>query len=134
MVMVMVMTGTRGCPHLVAGLAEGRGLVQVMAPDTAPGCPIVGDMLTRPHVLVVEDVAMVIQDATACQLAAAPPGASPDHLTVQCHHRGGAEAGRAPPTGWGTCLREATVHLPALLEGVRATSSGDQEFGCANWV
>lgn len=132
--MMMMMRGTGGRPHLVAGLAEGRGLAQVMAADAAPWRPVVGDALTGPDVLVVQDVAVVIQDATACQLAAAPPRARPNHLTVQGHHHGGTQARRAPPTGRRTGLREAAVHLPVLTEGVRGSSRGRQEFGCSGRV
>lgn len=115
---MMMIKGTWGHPHLVAGLGERRGLAQVMAADAAPLRPVVSDGLAGPDVLVVQYVAVVIQDATACQLAAASPRSRPDHLTVQSHHHGGGQAWRVPPTGWRTGLREAAVHLPVLTEGV----------------
>lgn len=102
-------------PHLIPGLGEGRGVVQVVPADAAPGSPVVCDGLTRSDIFIIQYVAVVIQDATACQLAAAPARPRPHHLTVQRHHCGGAEARWTTPTGRRTRLRgEAAVHLPAV--------------------
>lgn len=106
--------------HLLPGLSEGRGVVQVMPPDATPASPVVCDGLTRPDIFIIQYVAMIVQDAAACQLAAAPAGPRPHHLTVQRHHcgRARAEARGAPTTaGWAHLRGETTVHLPAVSEG-----------------
>lgn len=64
--MMMMIKGTWGHPHLVAGLCERRGLAQVMTADAAPLRPVVSDRLGGSDVLVIQYVAVVIQDATAC--------------------------------------------------------------------
>lgn len=78
--------------YLFSGLSEGRGVAEMMTSDAAPASPEVCDGVTGSDVFVIQDVAMVVQDAAAGQLTATPAEPRPHHLAVQRHHSGGARA------------------------------------------
>lgn len=118
--MLIQILGARGSSHLVPGLSEWRGILEVVPLDATPAGSEVRDGLTRLDILVVQDVAMVIQNTTAGQLVGLPAGSRPYHLAVQRHHRGDADgqAWRTPPTGGRTGLgAKAAVHLPGVGRG-----------------